>query len=142
MGETAFPAWAIALSGVGSVLIASAVTVVILRLRKLKVASAVTYERTAEGKTEKSVADGYDRAEGEIDISSIIKENLDRLALECGLTAREKEIAAYIIEGKTRPEIANVLFISEGTVKTHTQNLYKKLNVGSKLELLTKLQNL
>ncbi len=48
------------------------------------------------------------------------------------LTAQERTIMAKISEGKTNKEIAAELFISLSTVKTHINNLYRKLEVSSR----------
>ena len=44
-----------------------------------------------------------------------------------GLTPRELEILALIAEGLSNREIAGKLFVSENTVKTHSANLFSKL---------------
>ena len=46
-----------------------------------------------------------------------------------GLTDREREILNLMVEGLTRKEIAERLFISPSTVITHSQNIYTKLHV-------------
>ncbi len=51
------------------------------------------------------------------------------------LTAQEQNIVNAILEDKTNKEIASDLFISLSTVKTHINNLYKKLNVSSREEI-------
>ncbi len=48
------------------------------------------------------------------------------------LTRREKEILVMIAEGATNCEIADKLFISRHTVKTHTHNIFKKINTSSR----------
>jgi len=68
-------------------------------------------------------------------------ENLDGLAERYGLTAREKEVAALLAEGKTRTDIASELFLSVATVKTHIHNIYGKLEIKSRFELLAKLNH-
>ena len=57
------------------------------------------------------------------------------------LSKREQNIQALILEGKTNKEIANELFISISTVKTHITKIYSKLNVSGRQELLQKIQN-
>jgi DNA-binding CsgD family transcriptional regulator len=51
------------------------------------------------------------------------------------LSNREKEILHYIGKGKTNPEIADLLQISENTVNTHQKKLTKKLNIRGKFLL-------
>lgn len=51
------------------------------------------------------------------------------------LSPQEQKIYAAIKEGKTNKEIASGLFISLSTVKTHINNIYKKLGVTSRDEL-------
>lgn len=58
-----------------------------------------------------------------------------------GLSRQERNIQGLILQGKSNKEIANELFISLSTVKTHITNIYSKLRVSSREELLQKLQN-
>jgi len=51
------------------------------------------------------------------------------------LTTQEQKIVNEILKDKTNKEIASDLFISLSTVKTHINNLYKKLNVSSREEI-------
>jgi DNA-binding CsgD family transcriptional regulator len=44
-----------------------------------------------------------------------------------GLSPRELQVLQLVAEGKSAPEIAGVLFVSAGTVKTHLKNIYGKL---------------
>ena len=53
-----------------------------------------------------------------------------------GLTDREKSIAEFLVQGLTYGEIAAELDISLNTVRAHVSNLYKKLSVRSKVELV------
>lgn len=55
------------------------------------------------------------------------------------LTGREEEVLALILSGKSNREIAQALFISESTVKTHVSNIFSKYDVGSRAELISTL---
>jgi len=48
------------------------------------------------------------------------------------LTPREIDVARLLVEGKTNPEIAEALFISERTVQSHVANIMAKLGVSSR----------
>lgn len=50
------------------------------------------------------------------------------------LTARETEILAMISAGEKNEEIAEKLFISPNTVKTHIYNIFKKIDVPNRLQ--------
>jgi LuxR family maltose regulon positive regulatory protein len=50
------------------------------------------------------------------------------------LTEREQEVLGYLARGYTNREIANRLYVSVNTVKTHLKNLYGKLGVSSREE--------
>lgn len=52
------------------------------------------------------------------------------------LTEREQEIVKWVIHGMTNKEIATQLGISDKTVKTHLSNIFSKLKVSRRLELL------
>ncbi len=52
------------------------------------------------------------------------------------LTPQENKIVALIEEGKTNKEIAAEIHVSISTIKTHINNIYKKMNVKSRVELL------
>jgi two-component system NarL family response regulator len=51
------------------------------------------------------------------------------------LSDRELEVVALVAVGHRNKEIANKLFISEQTVKTHLTNIFQKLQVADRLEL-------
>lgn len=55
------------------------------------------------------------------------------------LTVREQEVLQLILSGKSNREIAELLFISESTVKTHARNIFSKYDVGSRAELISTL---
>ncbi|MBK7895221.1 MAG: response regulator transcription factor [Anaerolineaceae bacterium] len=57
-------------------------------------------------------------------------------ALVSDLTPREQEVLVLIAEGLTNPEIADKLVISVKTVDRHRENIMRKLNLHSRIELV------
>ncbi|OPJ57541.1 LuxR C-terminal-related transcriptional regulator [Clostridium chromiireducens] len=58
------------------------------------------------------------------------------------LSIRELEVLEYLKDGLTNLEIADSLFVSVNTVKTHLLNIYTKLDVHSRTEALAKAADL
>lgn len=54
------------------------------------------------------------------------------------LSEREQEILKHLCEGLNYKTIADQLFLSAHTVKTHIKNIYKKLHVNSRAEAVSK----
>jgi len=52
------------------------------------------------------------------------------------LTKREREIIVLVSEGLRNKEIAERLFISDATVRTHLTSIFAKLNVPNRLKLI------
>ena len=52
-----------------------------------------------------------------------------------GLSARESEIVRYVAVGMRNAEVADKLAITEGTVKVHLNNIFKKLGIRDRVEL-------
>lgn len=52
------------------------------------------------------------------------------------LTPREAEVLRLMTEGKKTSEICEKLCISSSTLKKHANNIYKKMNVNSRVELI------
>jgi DNA-binding CsgD family transcriptional regulator len=73
--------------------------------------------------------------------SSELRENdittaLQFLATTNSLSQREAQTLSLLVHGKNRRSIAQALFISEETVKSHTHSIYRKLIVHSQQELI------
>jgi DNA-binding CsgD family transcriptional regulator len=58
------------------------------------------------------------------------------LAQSSGITAREQEVCDLLFQGHSASKIASKLYVSESTVRFHLKNIYRKLEVHSKQELL------
>lgn len=58
------------------------------------------------------------------------------------LTAREREILGLMAAGMTNPQIAAQLVIGAGTVKTHSLNIYRKLEVANRTQAIVRAQEL
>jgi DNA-binding CsgD family transcriptional regulator len=58
------------------------------------------------------------------------------------LSKREMEILNLIAQGHSNQEIAEKLFVSLSTVKTHNQNLFDKLNVKRRIQAVEKAKRL
>jgi predicted ATPase/DNA-binding NarL/FixJ family response regulator len=63
----------------------------------------------------------------------------DAAGLE-SLTERELQVARLAAEGKTNPQIAAELFLSKKTVETHLHNIFRKLDVASRVALARTLE--
>jgi ATP/maltotriose-dependent transcriptional regulator MalT len=51
------------------------------------------------------------------------------------LTERELQVARLVVDRRTNPEIAEALFLSQKTVETHMRNIFRKLDVSSRVEV-------
>ncbi|WP_052702781.1 LuxR C-terminal-related transcriptional regulator [Paenibacillus beijingensis] len=51
------------------------------------------------------------------------------------LSARERQVSAYVAKGHTNAEIADILFVSKRTVTTHLERIFQKLQVTSRAAL-------
>jgi DNA-binding CsgD family transcriptional regulator len=56
------------------------------------------------------------------------------------LTQRELQLARLVADRKTNPEIAAELFLSQKTVETHLRNIFRKVDVSSRVELARALE--
>lgn len=83
--------------------------------------SEMMFHNSAESKQQKEKAEKQEK----------IKED-KRLEL---LTKREKEIVSMVAEGYTNRQIAELLCISEGTVKNYISSIYDKLDVHDRTKL-------
>ena len=57
------------------------------------------------------------------------------------LTDREVEVARLMAQGRSKAAIASRLFLSENTVRTHARNLYAKLDIHNRQELIDAVES-
>jgi ATP/maltotriose-dependent transcriptional regulator MalT len=62
--------------------------------------------------------------------------------LEDPLSERELEVLGLLATGKTNSEVARDLFVSVGTIKSHTGNIYRKLGAKNRAEALARAREL
>ena len=62
------------------------------------------------------------------------------LTLPTVLTSREREVVERLVEGQGEKQVAQRLGLSLQTVHAHVKNIYRKLQVGSRSELLSRLR--
>lgn len=58
-----------------------------------------------------------------------------------GITGREREIILEVVQGRSNTDIAHKLFVSTATVKTHLHNIYTKIGVTSRYDLLARVRS-
>lgn len=83
-----------------------------------------------------SVAESTVQESGEEAVSSAMQIRAKAIAEKCGLSSREEEVLSYLLMGRNRPYIRDVLYISINTVNTHTRRIYEKTGVHSHQELI------
>ena len=74
-------------------------------------------------------------AQERTDLTRHIDDLLPAYAQAHGLSPREREVLPLVIEGKGNRAIAQELFLSEGTIKTHIHNIMRKTDTRTRDEL-------
>jgi len=60
----------------------------------------------------------------------------------CELSKREIDVFLLLLTDKTQAQIAEELFVSYSSVHFHCKNIYKKLEINSRKQLLIKYKNI
>lgn len=63
-------------------------------------------------------------------------DRIEEVCEQFKLTPREKELIELIYAGKSNREIADTLFLSESTVKTHIYNIFRKMDVKNRVGVI------
>ena len=109
------------------VIVAGGLLAFVLIRRKKKAAPAIV--PVAENTTEETVTlpdDWIDRVCEKPEIVELISK-------------REMEVLKKLLEGKSRKQIADELFVTEATIRKHSTSIYSKLDVHNRTELIYKL---
>jgi DNA-binding NarL/FixJ family response regulator len=89
---------------------------------------------------------GHDFSERDRALLTLLGPHLDQAYLKAerrrhpvpGLTPRRKELLHLLAAGRTNTQIARRLGISDGTVRTHLENIYERLQVSSRTAAVTR----
>ncbi len=57
------------------------------------------------------------------------------------LTKKEFKVFTYLLEGKKNKEIAELMFVTQHTIKAHVSAILKKLKVKRRIDLIIKYKN-
>ena len=68
--------------------------------------------------------------------------SIEEKCKKLSFTMRESEVVILTIQGKSYKDTGDNLYISEKTVSKHISNIYKKLGINSKIELIKKLDSM
>ena len=92
-------------------------------------------------KADSAVIEDAGAAEGETAetadaFNQMLNANSRAVALHYGLSRRESEVLPYLLQGRSAPKIAEKLFVSENTVRSHIRHILEKTNTHSKSDLI------
>jgi DNA-binding NarL/FixJ family response regulator len=71
-------------------------------------------------------------------ISLLNDEHWSYIRRQYSMSPREMQVARLVCEGFNNDEIADSLKITQGTIKTHIRNIYRRVRVKNKIEMLLK----
>jgi len=91
----------------------------------------------ADSSMQKDSAFDVSDAGREADWDAVEREFSRRL----GLTAREGEVAAYLLKGRSIPYTAQAMFVTSGTIKTHVAHIYQKAGINNRQQFLDLYEN-
>lgn len=86
----------------------------------------------------KAIAEGQIWIDNEL-VKALLQDSgaLSKTGKINGISGREQEIIACVSQGLSNKQIAGRLVLSENTVKAHLNTIFKKLNITSRIKLMT-----
>lgn len=94
-----------------------------------------------EGSGNVSAADSTAQAESSTAAQAAIADITDAIAKRYALSSREAEVLHYLARGRSAKYIAEQLYISPETVRTHSKRIYTKTGVHTREELLSLIEH-
>ena len=76
-----------------------------------------------------------------VQFADAVREQCSRAATIYSLSAREEEILGYLVRGRSVTSVAKMMNLSQNTIKTHIEHIYKKLDTHSREDLLSKVES-
>ena len=73
-------------------------------------------------------------------LASIMSLSAKNETLPDSITEREKEICSLLAQGLTNKQIAEALYISEGTVKNYISSIYDKTGIHDRAKLIVSIK--
>ena len=91
------------------------------------------YARINPGKTNKIIVEVQRKENWQVD---------EKMINELGISKREYEVLELIAKGHTNQEVADKLFVSPNTIKTHLANLFAKRDVNRRTQAIQRAKEL
>jgi DNA-binding CsgD family transcriptional regulator len=109
---------------------------------KLRAEDGVMAYALGERDRRETPADGLAPSEGDTESAGATRRLGAAQQLDDPLSEREIEVLSLLASGRTNSEVARDLFVSVGTVKSHTGNIYRKLGAKNRAEAIGRAREL
>ena len=73
-------------------------------------------------------------------LAAIMSSSAKNETLPDSITEREKEVCSLLAQGLTNRQIAETLYISEGTVKNYISSIYEKTGIHDRAKLIVAMK--
>lgn len=102
----------------------------------LFVLSSAAYSRFTRNRVSKGESADFEDSSSKVSADLSLEERCELYAKAHGLTPRQGEVCLLLVLGRSVGDIADELYISKDTVKTHVKSLYTKTGAHSRQELI------